>query len=277
MNKVAAAKQARRRRAYGGGGVASLGAGFYGVLVAEAEARPPDDRRGQRRTAELDRLVRPRSSRPGDPDRAAGRLERCGYAVERVEETPGAIASLPARARGPPGQPPRRSASSAPLVHLAAQIDRALPIEPEVLVIMIGGNDVTHTVLPSQSVRYLSRGRTPPHSRRRQGRRRHLPRPRHHPADRPSASTGRPHLVPAAGGRPDDRHHQGRRTDGALGSVLGPGVRGRAGGPVRPRPVPPVRRPATEPCANVLLRPSSPPSTRPPERRSPSRPTAVRA
>ncbi|WP_246372600.1 SGNH/GDSL hydrolase family protein, partial [Nocardioides pelophilus] len=39
---------------------------------------------------------------------------------------------------------------------LKAQVDRALLIEPEVAVILIGGNDVTHTVLPRQSVRYLS-------------------------------------------------------------------------------------------------------------------------
>jgi hypothetical protein len=35
-------------------------------------------------------------------------------------------------------------------------VDRALLIEPEVAVILIGGNDVTHTVLPAHSVRYLS-------------------------------------------------------------------------------------------------------------------------
>ena len=39
---------------------------------------------------------------------------------------------------------------------LDAQIDRALPTEPDVAVILIGANDVTHRVLPSASVRHLS-------------------------------------------------------------------------------------------------------------------------
>ena len=41
---------------------------------------------------------------------------------------------------------------------LAAQVDRALPTEPDVAVILIGVNDVTHQVLPAQSVRHLVEG-----------------------------------------------------------------------------------------------------------------------
>src|SRR4029079_5617649 len=39
---------------------------------------------------------------------------------------------------------------------LAAQVTAALPVDPDVAVILIGANDVTHTVLPAASVRYLS-------------------------------------------------------------------------------------------------------------------------
>ena len=39
---------------------------------------------------------------------------------------------------------------------LAAQVESALPIEPEIAIILVGANDVTHTVRPSQSVAYLS-------------------------------------------------------------------------------------------------------------------------
>ena len=39
---------------------------------------------------------------------------------------------------------------------LSSQIDRALPTEPHVAVVLIGANDVTHSVLPSASVRHLS-------------------------------------------------------------------------------------------------------------------------
>jgi lysophospholipase L1-like esterase len=41
---------------------------------------------------------------------------------------------------------------------LAAQVDKALPTEPHVAVILIGVNDVTHQVLPAQSVRHLVEG-----------------------------------------------------------------------------------------------------------------------
>jgi lysophospholipase L1-like esterase len=41
---------------------------------------------------------------------------------------------------------------------LARQIDRALPMEPHVAVILVGANDVTHRVLPSESVRLLEQG-----------------------------------------------------------------------------------------------------------------------
>jgi hypothetical protein len=41
---------------------------------------------------------------------------------------------------------------------LSGQIDQCLPNEPDVAVILVGANDVTHRVLPSASVRYLSEG-----------------------------------------------------------------------------------------------------------------------
>jgi lysophospholipase L1-like esterase len=40
--------------------------------------------------------------------------------------------------------------------HLDAQVSKALRTGPDVAVILIGANDVTHTVLPSASVRHLS-------------------------------------------------------------------------------------------------------------------------
>ena len=40
--------------------------------------------------------------------------------------------------------------------HLAQQVAKALLTDPDVAVILIGANDVTHTVLPASSVRFLS-------------------------------------------------------------------------------------------------------------------------
>lgn len=158
MTKAAAARKLAAAALYGGGGVSALGAGLYGVLVAEAKLarrtigqvsdEPPPDATGWYGR-----------SRPGPAIRIAllGDSSAAGYGVERVEDTPGAhLASGVARHAGRRVYLKNFCVVGARSSDLAAQVDRALPIEPEVVVIMIGGNDVTHTVLPSQSVRYLS-------------------------------------------------------------------------------------------------------------------------
>ena len=137
-----------------------LGAGLYGVLTVEARlARrtigtirddPPPDAtgwygRGRRGPAIKVALL-------GDSSAA-------GYGVDRVEETPGALV-----ASGLAERVDRRvhlrevAVVGAQTSDLAAQIERALPSEPDVALILIGANDVTHTVLPSHSVRQLAEG-----------------------------------------------------------------------------------------------------------------------
>ena len=157
VGKAGAARKLASAAAYGGGGLSVLGAGLYGLLSAEAKlARraigettggPPTRPAG---TAAAGRAPRSRSRCSATP-RAAG------YGVERVVETPGALL-----ASGIAEKADRRvhlrsyafvGARSSDLV---GQIDRALPTEPHVAVILIGVNDVTHSVLPSQSVRHLS-------------------------------------------------------------------------------------------------------------------------
>lgn len=157
MSKAAAARKLAAAAAYGGGGLSLVGAGLYGVLTAEAKLA--------RRTIGNATGEAPDATgwygrgRPGPAIRIAllGDSGAAGYGVDRVEETPGArIAS------GVAEHADRRvylrefcvvGAQSSALRH---QVDRALPIEPEVAVILIGANDVTHVVPPSQSVRHLS-------------------------------------------------------------------------------------------------------------------------
>ncbi|KAA1418753.1 SGNH/GDSL hydrolase family protein [Nocardioides humilatus] len=159
MSKAAAARKLASAALYGGGGVSALGAGLYGVMVAEAklarkiigqaDAEPPISTGWYGRR------------RPGPAIRIAllGDSSAAGYGLQRVEETPGALI-----ASGVSEHADRRvylrefCVVGARSSDLTAQIDRALPIEPEVAVILIGGNDVTHTVLPSHSVRHLSEG-----------------------------------------------------------------------------------------------------------------------
>jgi len=133
-----------------------LGAGLYGVLTTEAklarraignaDGEPPDSTGWYGR------------GRPGPAIMVAllGDSSAAGYGVDRVEETPGAVLAS-GLAEGADRRVYLREFAKvgAQSSDLDGQVSRALPIEPDVAVILIGANDVTHTVLPSQSVRFL--------------------------------------------------------------------------------------------------------------------------
>jgi lysophospholipase L1-like esterase len=156
VGKAAAAKKLASAAAFGGGGLSLLGAGLYGVLTAEAklarraighaDGEPPDSTGWYGR------------GRSGPAIKVAllGDSSAAGYGVDRVEQTPGAVL-----ASGLAEHADRRvylrefAKVGAQSSDLDGQVSRALPIEPDVAVILVGANDVTHTVLPSQSVRFL--------------------------------------------------------------------------------------------------------------------------
>jgi lysophospholipase L1-like esterase len=156
VGKAAAARKLASAAAYGGGGLSVLGAALYGVLRAEAkvarktigvlEGRVPDATGWYGR------------SRPGPAIKVAllGDSSAAGYGVPVVEQTPGALLgsgiAAAANRRVHVGAFCRSGAKSS---DLAGQVDRALPTEPDVAVILIGANDVTHRMSPSESVRYL--------------------------------------------------------------------------------------------------------------------------
>ncbi len=157
VGKTAAARKLASTAAYGGGGLTLASAGLYGLLrfeattarkrIGNAEDDPPNSTGWYGR------------GRPGPAIKVAllGDSSAAGYGVERVEETPGAYL-----ASGLAEEADRRvylrsfAVVGAMSSDLAAQIDKALPTEPDVAVILIGANDVTHTVLPAASVRFLS-------------------------------------------------------------------------------------------------------------------------
>jgi lysophospholipase L1-like esterase len=159
VGKAAAARKLASAAAYGGGGLSVLGATLYGVLRVEAgvarktigrlDHDPPDATGWYGR------------GRPGPAIKVAllGDSSAAGYGVDRVEETPGALLGS-----GLAEQADRRvylrdfAVVGAMSSDLDSQIDKALPTEPDVAVILVGANDVTHTVLPSASVRHLSDG-----------------------------------------------------------------------------------------------------------------------
>jgi lysophospholipase L1-like esterase len=159
VGKAGAARRLASAAAYGGGGVSLLGGALYGVLRLEAEVArktigrldhdPPDSTGWYGR------------GRPGPAIKVAllGDSSAAGYGVDRVEETPGALlASGLAQRAGRRVYLREFAVVGAMSSDLDHQIGRALPSEPDVAVILIGANDVTHTVLPSASVRHLSEG-----------------------------------------------------------------------------------------------------------------------
>src|SRR3954452_6458356 len=160
MGKAAAARKLASAAAFGGGGLSVLGAGLYGVLRAEATLarhaignagdEPPPDSTGWYGRG-----------RPGPAIKVAllGDSSAAGYGVDRAVETTGAhLAS--GIAAGADRRVHLRSFArvGAQSSDLAGQIERALATDPDLTVIMVGANDVTHQVRPSQSVRHLAAG-----------------------------------------------------------------------------------------------------------------------
>jgi lysophospholipase L1-like esterase len=160
MGKAAAARKLASAAAFGGGGLSVLGAGLYGVLRAEASlARrtignapddPPPDSTGWYGRG-----------RPGPAIKVAllGDSSAAGYGVDRAVETPGAHLASGIAAGADRRVHLRTFAKvGAQSSDLAGQIDRALLTDPDLTVILVGANDVTHQVRPSQSVRHLGDG-----------------------------------------------------------------------------------------------------------------------
>jgi lysophospholipase L1-like esterase len=157
VSRAAAARKLAAAAAYGGGGLSVIGASLYGVLRAEAtlarrtignaEGRVPDATGWYGR------------GRPGPAIKIAllGDSSAAGYGVDSVEETPGAWLGSGVAERADQRVHLREYAAvGAQSSDLRQQVARALLTDPDVAVILIGANDVTHTVLPSASVRFLS-------------------------------------------------------------------------------------------------------------------------
>jgi len=158
VGKAGAARKLASAAAYGGGGLSVLGAGLYGVLraeariarrtIGEAAKEPPPDPTGwygRGRAGPAIKVV------------LLGDSSAAGYGVARVEETTGALLASGLAERADRRVYLRAFAKvGARSSDLAGQLDRALPIEPDVAVILIGANDVTHRVLPAASVSHLA-------------------------------------------------------------------------------------------------------------------------
>lgn len=142
--------------AYGGGGLGLLSAGAFGLIRAEAAlarrtigeptGTPPD----------ADAVYG--SHHPGESLTLAllGDSSACGLGVDHPHQTPGAMlaaglsefADRPVRLRCTAVVGARSS-------DLPGQVDQVEDLQPDVAVIMVGANDVTHRVKPPTAVRHL--------------------------------------------------------------------------------------------------------------------------
>jgi lysophospholipase L1-like esterase len=156
---VSRANQARRiavAAMYGGGSLGLLTAGALGLVraeaalarraIGEAEGEPPD----------ADGIY----GRHHDTDPIAlvvlGDSSACGFGVEHPHHTPGAM--MAAGLAEVAERPVRLTVTAfvgAQSSSLDAQITRIEHARPDVAVIMIGANDVTHRVRPPTAVRHL--------------------------------------------------------------------------------------------------------------------------
>jgi len=157
MTRASAARRLATAAMYGGGGLGLLGGALYGVMRAQAswarrvigpaETRPPlpQELYG--------------ASLPGEPLSVLilGDSAAVGYGMENADDTPPGMigAGLPHMC----GRPVRITSLArvgAQSSALDEQIDAGLATTPDVAVVVIGTNDVTHRVRPSESVRLLA-------------------------------------------------------------------------------------------------------------------------
>ncbi|MGN9906360.1 SGNH/GDSL hydrolase family protein [Phytohabitans sp. LJ34] len=115
-------------------------------VIPQAEAPPP---RG-------DGVYGPRL--PGKPITMVvlGDSSAAGYGVHRPRETPGAmLATGVSRRLRRPVRLHRYAVVGAMSAGLGRQVEAALEVEPDVAIILVGGNDVTHRATTSTAVRHL--------------------------------------------------------------------------------------------------------------------------
>lgn len=156
MSKAGAARRLATAAAVGGGGLGLVGGSLYGLLNVQAKLARRKIGNAKNRPPDPDGLYGVHL--PGRPLTLAvlGDSAAAGYGARTPDETFGAYL---ATGLADQAQRPVRlicvAATGAQTSALAAQIVRALPLEPEVCAIIVGANDVTHRVPPSDSLRHL--------------------------------------------------------------------------------------------------------------------------
>lgn len=164
MSRARVARRIAAGAAYGGGGIGLAGAAAIGLLLAEAQwARRHVESTGDTRVPHADGLYGATYAADGEPALhlvLLGDSTAAGQGVHRASQTPGAllasglaaVAERPVRMRNValPG------ARSDDLDRQVALVLGAAEQVPDICVIIVGANDVTHHMPPTRSVRHLS-------------------------------------------------------------------------------------------------------------------------
>lgn len=158
MSRIRQARRIAAAAAFGGGGLAGLGAAGFGLLLAEARlARrtigTPHGTEGPR----VDGLYGTGSGAPIELG-VLGDSASVGLGVDDPGAAPGVVIATGLAALS--GRPVRVRAVGvvgACSSHLDEQIDTLVQPgpPPQVAVVIVGANDVTHRIAPATSVRYL--------------------------------------------------------------------------------------------------------------------------
>jgi lysophospholipase L1-like esterase len=156
VSKASAARRLATAAAYGGGGLGIVGGSLYGLLNLEAKIARM--RIGNADDSVPDPSGIYASSLSGAPIRLAvlGDSAAAGYGATGPSETFGAyLASGLAQLAGRPVFLTSVAKVGTQTSQLGDQLTRALAFRPDVCVLIIGANDVTHKVLPGRSVDQL--------------------------------------------------------------------------------------------------------------------------
>jgi len=156
MSRATQAKRIAVAAAYGGGSVGAVGALAYGVILSQAMLA--------RRTIPIATSPPPRGDGvygavfDGEPVRLVvlGDSSAAGFGVARPGETVGAVvAEGLAQELRRPVRLRCFAVVGAQSSGLPPQVEQALEQQPDVAVICVGGNDVTHRVSVALAVRHL--------------------------------------------------------------------------------------------------------------------------
>jgi lysophospholipase L1-like esterase len=158
MTQASAAKKLVSAAALGSGGLSVVGATLYGLLRAEAKiARWRIGNAKDHTTPDPSGVYGANFAGPECRMILLGDSSAAGYGVPGPIDTPGH--TLANRLAGDLRRPVDLQVFAkvgAQTTHLMGQIEQGLDHNPDLAVIFIGANDVTHRVVPATSVRALS-------------------------------------------------------------------------------------------------------------------------